>query len=206
MDFLAGIDWGVLGDVDRALFAFFNQTLACPYLDGVFLIITHKFFYIGVSALAAIYLPARYRRAGIYCVIAGAVAVALVDVTTARLLKPLFGRVRPPFALETVRLLLPHQANSPAFPSAHAANTFAFAFVVFTEYKRVGAALFGVALLVSYSRIYVGVHYPGDVLGGAAWGVIVGICVVSGRFYSTAYVKRWWHLARERRKARTAEE
>jgi undecaprenyl-diphosphatase len=188
--------------IDRALFALINQTLAWPPLDGVFLVITHKYFYVGAAALAAIYLPARYRRPGIYCVIAAAVAVALADVTTVRLLKPLFARARPPFALETVRLLLPHQAPSPAFPSAHAANTFAFAFVVFTEYKRAGAALFVVAAVVSYSRVYVGAHYPLDAAGGAIWGIFIGICAASGRFYLGAFARRWWYLARRRRKVR----
>lgn len=191
MDFVVGID--------RALFALVNQTLAWPPLDGVFLVITHKYFYVGAAVVAAIYLPARYRRPGLYCVIAAAVAVGLADVTTVRLLKPLFARARPPFALETVRLLLPHQAPSPALPSAHAANTFAFAFVVFTEYKRVGAALFAVALVVSYSRVYVGVHYPLDAAGGAIWGIFIGICAVSGRFYLGAFARRWWYLARRRR-------
>ncbi len=187
--------------LDRALFALINQTLAWPALDGIFLVITHKYFYLAAGVLAAIYLPAKYRRPGLYCVIAAAVAVALSDVTTARLLKPLFSRVRPPFALEAVRLLLPHQAPSPSFPSAHAANAFAFAFVVFTEYKRVGAALFAVALVVSYSRVYVGVHYPLDALGGAVWGIFVGVCAVSGRFYLGAFARRWWYLARRKRGA-----
>ncbi len=194
------IDW--LVTADRALFALVNQTLAWPPLDGVFLVITHKFFYLGAAALTAIYLPARYRRPGLYAVLAAAVAVALADATTVRLLKPLFARVRPPFAQETVRLLLPHQPPSPAFPSAHAANAFAFAFVVFTEYKRAGAALVAVAVVVAYSRVYVGVHYPLDAVGGAAWGVFVGICVVSGRFYLGAFARRWWYVARERREAR----
>ena len=192
-------------NVDRALFALINQTLAWPPLDGVFLVITHKYFYFGAGVLAALYLPARYRRPGLYCVIAAAAAVALSDVTAVRLLKPLFARARPPFALETVRLLLPHQAPSPAFPSAHAANTFAFAFVVFTEYKRVGAALFAVALVVSYSRVYVGVHYPLDAACGAVWGIFIGICAVSGRFYLGAFARRWWYVARRRREGRKDE-
>jgi len=192
VDFLLGLD--------RALFALINQTLAWPPLDGLFLVLTHKFFYLGAAALTAIYLPARYRLPALYAVITAAIAVGLADATTARLLKPLFARARPPFALETVRLLLPGQAPSPAFPSAHAANTFAFAFVIFTEYRRTGAALFLVALLVSYSRVYVGVHYPLDAVGGAVWGIFVGICAVSGRFYATALVKRWWYLASQRRR------
>ncbi len=192
--------------IDRALFALINQTLAWPPLDGVFLVITHKYFYLGAGVLTAIYLPARYRRPGLYCVIAAAVAVGLSDVTTVRLLKPLFARARPPFALETVRLLLPHQAPSPAFPSAHAANTFAFAFVVFTEYKRAGGALFVVAAVVSYSRLYVGVHYPLDAAGGAIWGIFIGICTASGRFYLGTFAKRWWYLARRRRREKSLDE
>jgi undecaprenyl-diphosphatase len=197
VDFIVGID--------RALFALINQTLAWPPLDGVFLVLTHKFFYLGAAALTAFYLPARYRLPALYAVITAAIAVALSDATTVRLLKPLFGRARPPFALETVRLLLPHQAPSPAFPSAHAANTFAFAFVIFTEYRRTGASLFIVAALVSYSRVYVGVHYPLDAVGGAVWGIFVGICAVSGRFYLGAFARRWWYLARRRREDRTDE-
>jgi undecaprenyl-diphosphatase len=180
-------------NIDRALFALVNQTLAWPAFDAVFLVITHKFFYFGAGVLAAVYLPARYRRPGLYCVLAAAAAVALSDATAVRLLKPLFARARPPFALETVRLLLPHQAPSPSFPSA---------FVVFTEYKRVGAALFAVALVVSYSRVYVGVHYPLDALGGAVWGIFVGICAVSGRFYLGAFARRWWYLARRRKESK----
>ncbi len=192
-DFIVGLD--------RALFVLINQTLAWPALDSIFLALTNKYFYLGAGVLTAIYLPARYRRAGLYCVIAAAVAAALSDATTVRLLKPLFARARPPFGLETVRLLLPGQAPSPSFPSAHAANTFAFAFVVFTEYKRVGAALFAVALAVSYSRVYVGVHYPLDAVGGAIWGMFIGICAVSGRFYLGAFARRWWYLARRKRGA-----
>jgi undecaprenyl-diphosphatase len=187
--------------LDRALFALINQTLAWPPLDGVFLVVTHKYFYLGAGVLTAIYLPGRYRRPGLYCVIAAAVAVGLSDLTAVRLLKPLFARARPPFELETVRLLLPHQAPSPAFPSAHAANAFAFAFVVFTEYKRVGAALFAVALVVSYSRVYVGVHYPLDAVGGAICGIFIGVCAVSGRFYLGAFARRWWYLARRRKES-----
>ncbi len=180
----------LIAQVDRLLFALVNQTLSWPPLDAAFLVLTHKFFYLGAAALAALYLPARYRRAGLYAVLAAAFAVALADVTTARLWKPLFARVRPPFALPHVRLLLPHQPPSPSFPSGHAANAFAFAFVILCSYKRVGAAFLVVAAAVSYSRVYVGVHYPLDVLGGAGWGVFVGVCVVSGQFYLSAFWKR----------------
>jgi len=67
--------------------------------------------------------------------------------------------------------------SSFALPSNHATNTFALASFFASSYRRLAAPLFILAFLVGYSRIYVGVHYPFDVLGGAALGVILGLLV-----------------------------
>lgn len=178
---------------DTALFKLCNQTLASHTLDAAFAVITHKYFYLGAAAAACLYLPARYRRAGLYCALGAALAVGLADLSVARLWKPLFARPRPPFVLEGVRLVV-EQGNTYSLPSSHAANAFAFAFVVLCDYKKVGALLVAVAAAVAYSRVYVGVHWPSDVVAGALWGVFVGVCVVSGRFYLGTFWRRWRFL------------
>ena len=107
--------------------------------------------------------------------IAGTAVLALFlsDQLSSHFLKPLLSRVRPCHVLSGVRLLVgcPH---SYSLPSSHAANCFSIATLFSLEYRRVVLPLMGVALLISYSRIYVGVHYPFDVLSGALLGSICG--------------------------------
>jgi len=64
-----------------------------------------------------------------------------------------------------------------SFPSAHAATSFAGALVLSRWVPGRWPILFGLALAIAYSRVYVGVHYPGDVLGGAALGLVVAIAL-----------------------------
>jgi membrane-associated phospholipid phosphatase len=89
--------------------------------------------------------------------------------------------------LDGVRLLV-GCSDSFSFPSGHATNAFALAAFFATYYRRRAVLLFVMAALVGYSRIYVGVHYPLDVLGGAFLGVTFGLAVgVSSR----KLVRRW---------------
>jgi len=107
--------------------------------------------------------------------VAGTAILALLfsDQLSSHLLKPLLSRGRPCHTLPGVHLLVgcPH---SYSLPSSHAANCFSIATLFSLEYKRVALPLMVIALLVSYSRIYVGVHYPLDVLMGALLGCICG--------------------------------
>jgi undecaprenyl-diphosphatase len=187
--------------LDQAIFFFVNHGWACGPCDAAFTVITAKAFYLGVAAAAFFLLPAQYRKAGWYAALTAVVAVAIADVTVARWLKPWFHRPRPCYALTGVRLLVP-QGDTLAFPSSHAANGFAFATVTLFYYRRWGVALAALAAAVAASRVYVGVHYPLDVVAGAAWGVFIGVVVVSGRFYIDAVARRWLYLrARGRRRA-----
>jgi undecaprenyl-diphosphatase len=66
-----------------------------------------------------------------------------------------------------------YQPTVSSFPSYPAALTFAFAFGIWLQNKKVGLVLFGLAALMSLARIYVGVHYPSDIVAGAAIGIVV---------------------------------
>ena len=106
---------------------------------------------------------------------AGAFAVAslLSDAV-----KALVGRERPPVADAGISALI-HLPGDPSFPSGHAATAFAAAGVVALRYPALRLPLLGLAALIALSRVYLGVHYPLDVIAGAALGLAVAWAVVA---------------------------
>jgi undecaprenyl-diphosphatase len=118
--------------------------------------------------LAAI-LAAAYRRWGV--LVMTFLAVALAD-WTAMAIKALVDRPRPPLRYPEPKTLvpLPHDAS---FPSGHAATSFAAATMLSFAFPEFAPALFVLATAVAFSRVYVGVHYPLDIIGGAALGALV---------------------------------
>jgi undecaprenyl-diphosphatase len=121
----------------------------------------------------ALVLSVLWRRWGILFMTVFAVAVA---DWAAMGLKALIDRPRPPlrYAEPKVLVPLPHDAS---FPSGHAATSFAAATMLSFAAPRLAPFLFLLAAAVAYSRVYVGVHYPLDVIGGAALGVLVAIAL-----------------------------
>jgi len=107
-------------------------------------------------------------------VITAIVAIVIADLSAFHLLKPLFARPRPGHDLPDF-IILTGAGSYNGFPSNHAANMMAMA-VVFTlrQQKPWSYILIPLALLVGFTRIWVGVHFPGDVLGGWLWGVLIG--------------------------------
>jgi diacylglycerol kinase family enzyme/membrane-associated phospholipid phosphatase len=109
----------------------------------------------------------------------GSMAVSSGVVNTA--LKPVFGRRRPDLGAHPVHRLLHQSLTTHSFPSGHSSSAGAFVTGVALECPAAGAALAPVALAVGYSRVHVGVHYPGDVVAGLAVGAAVAL---AGR--------HWW--------------
>jgi undecaprenyl-diphosphatase len=104
--------------------------------------------------------------------------ILITDQLSSHVLKDLFGRVRPCEVLDGVRAI-DGCRHSLSFPSSHAVNTFAAATLFTVFYRRwVPWVAYGLAALVSYSRVYLGLHYPSDVLGGALIGVVCALAVV----------------------------
>jgi undecaprenyl-diphosphatase len=122
--------------------------------------------------LAAV-LCAVYRRWGV--LLLTFVGVALADWIAAAL-KALIDRPRPPLRYPEPKTLvpLPHDGS---FPSGHAATSFAAATMLSFAFPKFAPALVLLAAAVAFSRVYVGVHYPLDVLGGAALGVLVSLAL-----------------------------
>lgn len=101
------------------------------------------------------------------------------------LLRQWIGRDRPPLVYPEPRPLV-HLPNSGAFPSGHASAAFASATVIAWASRRLAIPAYALAVVVAWSRVYVGVHFPLDVLGGAALGTLMGTLLVllvrGGRF------------------------
>ncbi len=104
------------------------------------------------------------------------VAILLSDQSSSHLFKGWVERVRPCNALEGV-LTPVGKSSAYSFPSSHAANMGASMFLLSVYYRRWTWAFVSIALLVGLSRIYLGLHYPSDVLGGYALGLLIGFLV-----------------------------
>ncbi len=107
------------------------------------------------------------------------ITVLITDPTVYRIIKPLVGRSRPCHDLSLVWVRLVDGCGGRfSFPSSHAANMFGLAMVIGAFYKTARCYLYPVAALVAIGRVYLGVHYPSDVIAGAIYGAAIGLGVI----------------------------
>ena len=112
----------------------------------------------------------KHRRLGLAIACALVLDLLMVNLT----IKPLVGRLRP-FAVDpSIQLLVPPPGEA-SFPSGHTACSFAAAAAIWCSgYRKSGAAAFALAAVIAFSRLYLYVHWPSDVAGGALIGLALG--------------------------------
>ena len=163
---------GVLYGIDRAVFVVVNRTLQNPVFDCLMPALSNKWLGLLLVAVVVPWLSARYGRRAWPAIGLAVLAVSLSDLG-AGLIKQTVQRIRPCHVVPTVHLLA-GCTRSFAMPSNHAGNMFAVAAVTGILLPRWGWVVLPLAGGVAYSRVYLGVHYPADVLVGALWGAGLG--------------------------------
>lgn len=185
-------------DLDRQLLLAINHAHT-PALDAVMVFASDRYVWFPIYALLIAGLIYGFRRRALLLLPLLVAAVALADSITSRLFKPFFGRLRPCHDADLADLLrLPDGCGGQfGFLSSHAANSVALAVFLSLvlpagRFRLTKALVFAWAGLLSYSRIYLGAHYPTDVLGGAAVGALLawGAAAVFHRLAPWSVVSR----------------
>lgn len=161
---------------DQRLFLALNDNHA-PWLDPVMYWVTDTYFWYPMYAVLIALVIRAYKKQGVFMVLAAILAVGLADYAASGILKPFFERLRPCHVADIQKsvFVLRGCGGKYGFVSSHASTTFALAtslFVLARGKMNWLFFLFPWAALVAYSRIYVGVHYPLDILAGAGVGVL----------------------------------
>lgn len=170
-----------LSDIDARLLLIVNGAHS-PFFDSVMWCISGRWIWVPFYAVLAYLLFRRmsWKRASICLVTIGLIILA-ADQTCATLIRPEIGRLRPanlnnPLS-SFVHVVSGYRGGRYGFPSCHAANTFALAVFMslVIRHKWFTVMMFSWAFVVSYSRMYLGVHYFGDLFCGATIGSLFAV-------------------------------
>ncbi len=160
----------MIQQIDFSILNFIQKYIKCDFLDFLFPIITHLgdmgFVWILTSVILLFFR--NHRKTGITMIIGLILGLIIGNI----ILKNLFGRLRPFEVAEGVNLLIKAPTDA-SFPSGHTLASFISATILFKNYKKAGICFWFLAILIAFSRLYLYVHFPTDVLFGGVLGVII---------------------------------
>ena len=160
--------------MDLFLFQKINGLVhASKFLDWIGIFLAEYSLYV-VGIIFLIFLLWKKNRLMVASV---GISIVLSRLVITEILKILLHRARPYMVLETVNKLIVENKDFQTFPSGHAAIFFALAMAVYFFNKKLGIIFFVSAILISVARIFVGVHWPSDILAGVVVGIISAIII-----------------------------
>ncbi|MFI5263395.1 MAG: phosphatase PAP2 family protein [Candidatus Kapaibacterium sp.] len=168
--------------IDLGILYFINVTLSAPWLDSVMIYLTNLQHWMPVYILAFVFVIYKFKWQGVRMVVACLLLVGVADLVTNKFIKEVIARPRPCSLVNDPSGLYSwiRTPDGPrlgfSFPSSHAVNNFAgvvFFVLLFPKKKKL-LWLFVPATIVSLTRIYLGLHYPSDILGGMFIGAAFG--------------------------------
>ena len=178
-----------LQNLDTELFLYLNS-LHFEWLDPIMELITRRDTWFPAYLVLVIWLIVRNRKEAVFQIITIVLAVALADQICSSVLKPLVARLRPCHepALQGLVHIVNECGGQFGFCSSHAANGFALATTIYLFFgkNKFTILIFIWAVIVSYSRIYVGVHYPLDIIFGA----LIGASFANFSFTLVSYFRK----------------
>lgn len=168
----------MLERLDTSLFLFLNS-LHTNFLDKLMWLLSDKLIWLPLYMAIMIIIIYSQKNRALFIIPILILAVVISDQVSVHLFKEVFQRLRPchdPSLEDLVHIVNGKCGGKYGFVSSHAANTFGLAMLSSSILKRKWYTIMIIvwATLVSYSRIYLGVHYPGDILGGALLGILTG--------------------------------
>jgi len=188
MFFITGIFWQKLIQLDRELFTLINSKWTNPVFDALAPLLRNSVYWIPLYLFLAVFVTVNFKVKGLWWIIFFVVTVGMADMTGTYGFKYGFERIRPCNNAELagqVRLLVVCPSGF-GFTSNHAANHFGMATFLFITFRRLFKKWMLLAFFwagsIAYAQIYVGIHYPTDIICGALVGIIFGI--FTGSFFN----------------------
>jgi undecaprenyl-diphosphatase len=165
-------------NLDTYFFRLINQG-GTPFWDPIFLFATNKLSWIPLYALLIFLLFKKKKQSGFIALLFITLIIVISDQGSVHLFKNVFERLRPCHFLDNVRLVTEGCGGKFGFISSHASNVFGLAvFIGSILNKKAFGLLFLWAAFVSFSRVYVGVHYPLDILFGMIYGTTIALILL----------------------------